>query len=432
LDGAQALYWQCVQRSSEPTLADIRAQVECLSDLNAGAPDRISSNVNVFGARIARNAFMAARGVSRQCTLMHDKLDSFVRSDVVTLRTSDAIVSLGGVAGLESSIREAFSLLRLLLLPNSRLFYGDFQDLASEVASVRDDLLRCALMSSRQARVLSHSLSPASAAVRRVSKCKPNLLVGFESVSLAESNGAVDAGVAFQRGLLMSEIIGAPENAPFVGVKDDLSGWNAKWSADSKGHTAPTQIILSEQLMQKGVLAANTDAESAERSRIFVARLAVHAMVLTEMKQNSAAEWRYLHSATMAVQHGPADLAANSLGLLSYFYSLRGNTVKALEVAEKALTHGDDALSRYLRASLRVDVGLVVSDEQMCEVFEQLQAVEGKLPTKHLEMARVQKLASLGKWGKISAARPVRSCIAAGDVADVLICYLGKLAFEIL
>jgi hypothetical protein len=256
-------------------------------------------------------------------------------------------------------------------------------------------------------------------------------LVGFESVSLAESNSPDDAGVAFQRGLLMSEIISAPANAPFVGVKDDLASWTADWSADEKGYKAPTQIVLSEQLMQEGVLAAKDDAEFAERSRIFASRWAAHAMVLTEMKQNPAAEWRYGHSATMAVLRGPADFASSSLGLLSHFYSLRGNTKKALEVAEKALNHGDDALSTYLRASLRLEVGLVVSDEQMHEVFEQLQAVEGRLPAKHLEIARVERLALLGKWRKISAAR-VSSCIAAGDVADVLICFLSKLAFKVM
>jgi hypothetical protein len=430
--GAQALYWQCVQRPSVPTLADVRAQLECLADLDAETFGRISSNENFPGARIANTAIMAARGVSRQCTLLHEKLDSFVHSDVGPLRTSDAIVSLGGAAGLESSMREAFLLLRLLVPQNSRQLYGDVQVQASDVVSVRDDLVRCALMSARQARVLSHSLSFANVAVRKVSKCKPNLLVGFESVSLAESHDADDPGVAFQRGLLMSEIIGAPANAPFVGAKDDLGGWTADWSADSKGHTTPTQIILSEHLIQTGVLAAKDDAESAQRSRIFASRLAVHAMLLTEMKQNSAAEWRYAHSATMAVRHGPADFASSSLGLLSHFYSLRGNTVKALEVAERALTHGDDSLSTYLRASLRFEAGLVVSDEQMYEVFEHLQAVEGKLPTKHLETARVEKLALIGKLGKISAARQLSSCIAAGDVADVLICFLGKLAFEIL
>eukprot|EP00927_Polykrikos_kofoidii_P042740 TRINITY_DN367_c0_g1_i1.p1 TRINITY_DN367_c0_g1~~TRINITY_DN367_c0_g1_i1.p1 ORF type:complete len:559 (-),score=85.39 TRINITY_DN367_c0_g1_i1:71-1630(-) len=427
--GAQALYWQCVQRPSAPTLVDVRAQLECLADLDAETLGRISSNDNFSGARIANTALMAARGVSRQCTVMHEKLDSFVRSDASSLRTNDAIVSLGGAAGLESSMREAFLLLRLLLSLDSR--YGDVQVQASDVASVRDDLVRCALMSARQARVLSHSLSLASAAVRRVSKCKPNLLVGFESVSLAESNGADDPVVAFQRGLLMSEIIGAPASAPFVGAKDDLRGWTADWSADSKGHATPTQIILSEHLIQKGVLAAKDDAEFAERARLFASRLAVHAMLLTEMKQNSAAEWRYADSASMAVRHGPADFASSSLGLLSHFYSLRGNTKKALEVAEKALNHGDDALSTYLRASLRLEVGLVVSDEQMHEVFEQLQAVEGRLPAKHLEIARVERLALLGKWRKISAAR-VSSCIAAGDVADVLICFLSKLAFKVM
>merc|ERR1719468_1045414 len=81
-------------------------------------------------------------------------------------------------------------------------------------------------------------------------------------------------------------------------------------------------------MMQAGLLSAENDAESAERSRIFASRLAVHAMVLAEMRQNSAAEWRYARSATIATHRGPAEFASSSLGLLSHFYSLQGSTAR--------------------------------------------------------------------------------------------------------
>eukprot|EP00927_Polykrikos_kofoidii_P086178 TRINITY_DN957_c0_g2_i1.p1 TRINITY_DN957_c0_g2~~TRINITY_DN957_c0_g2_i1.p1 ORF type:complete len:548 (-),score=91.60 TRINITY_DN957_c0_g2_i1:56-1699(-) len=432
LDTAQALYRQCVQHAPvgrmTPTFADIRAQLECLADWNADARD-ISSVLNVFGARIAKNALDAARGVSRQCTTVHDKLNSFVRADMAPLRTGDAIVVLGGVAGLETSVREAFLSLRLLLLPKTKDLFGDNPTLSADVASTYDDLIKCALMSARQARLLSHSLPLANVAVRRVNQCKPNLLAGFESISLAESAEVSDPDIAFQRGLLMSEIICSPANTPFVGAKDDIRGWTADWSADSKGHKTPTQIVLSEQMMQAGLLSAKEDAVSAERSRVFASRLAVHAMVLTEMKQHSAAEWRYASSAMIATKRGPAEFASSSLGLLSHFYSLQGSTAEALEVAEKALSYSNDALSAYLHASLRLKVGLVVSDEQMYKVVEQLEAAHGKLPGENLEVERVRTLALLVKWRKISSVGQFSSCVVAGDVADVLTCLLGMFAF---
>jgi len=399
-----------------------------LADSNADASD-ISITLNVFGSRLAKNALDAARGLSRQCTTVHDKLNSFVRSDMVPSRTSDAIVVLGGVAGLETSVREALLSLRLLLLPKTKDFFSDNPALFVEAASTRDDLLKCALMSARQARLLSHSLPLANVAVRRVRQCKPNLLAGFESISLAESAEAVNADIAFQRGLLMSEIISSPADTPFVRAKDDMRGWTVDWSVDSKGHKTPTQIVLSEQMMQAGLLSAENDAESAERSRIFASRLAVHAMVLAEMRQNSAAEWRYARSATIATHRGPAEFASSSLGLLSHFYSLQGSTAKALEVAETALSYSNDSLSVYLRASLRLKVGLVVSNEQMYEVVEQLEAVYGKLPGENLEVERERTLALLAKWRKISSVGQFRSCVAAGDAANVLTCLLGMFAF---
>eukprot|EP00927_Polykrikos_kofoidii_P086177 TRINITY_DN957_c0_g1_i1.p1 TRINITY_DN957_c0_g1~~TRINITY_DN957_c0_g1_i1.p1 ORF type:complete len:550 (-),score=84.81 TRINITY_DN957_c0_g1_i1:86-1735(-) len=433
LGGAQVLYRQCVQEApvigrSVPTSADIRAQLECLADLDAESGEGLSSNGNIVGARIAKNALMAARGVCRQCMLVHDKLSSFVRSDSGTLHAGNTIVSLGGVAGLEGSLRDVFLSLRLLMLPDLKSLRDSVAQ-ASEAVSIRDELLKCALMSARQARLLAHRLSSANLAVRRVNECKPNLLAGFESVSLAESNGVADADVAFHRGLLMSEIICAPAKVPFFGAKDHAGSLSAEWSADSKGHRIPAKISLSEQLMHKGVLSAEGDAESAERSRVYALRLAAHAMHLVEMKQNSAAEWRYEISSSIATERGPAEFASNSLGLLSYFHSLRGNTDKALDIAEKALTYGDDALSAYLRATLRLQVGAVVSDEQMYELLEQLQQVEDRLPAEHLETTRVKTLALLGKWRKISSAGSISSCIAGGDVADVLACILGRVAF---
>eukprot|EP00927_Polykrikos_kofoidii_P086179 TRINITY_DN957_c0_g3_i1.p1 TRINITY_DN957_c0_g3~~TRINITY_DN957_c0_g3_i1.p1 ORF type:complete len:329 (-),score=37.09 TRINITY_DN957_c0_g3_i1:612-1598(-) len=238
LDGAQGLYWQCVQSASAggslPRLADIRAQLECLVDLNGESGDRISGRVNVLGARIAKNALIAARGVSRQCTLLHGRLNYFARSDVASVITSDAIVALGGVPGLESSVRDVLFSLRLLILLNSNARFGDSLAQAAEVASARHDLLMCALMSARQARLLAHSLSPANLAVRKVNLCKPNLLAGFESVSLAESDGVVEAAVTSQRESLLSEITSAPPNAPFVGPQDDAGGWSADWLSFSK------------------------------------------------------------------------------------------------------------------------------------------------------------------------------------------------------
>jgi len=211
-----------------------------------------------------------------------------------------------------------------------------------------------------------------------------------------------------------------------------VKSWGSEsiWAADAGDTHAPSEIVQAEALMLAGEQKSE-DSHRSDRGAARALRLYQHAKMLALKHHDGAAEWRYVAAAELAATHRRQQLAAHALGRLGYFLSLRGRKEEALEASAKALEHGkDDALALYLQASLKRTLGELQTTEQILVAERQLSVVAGKLPSKILEDQRAAAHAELG-WWRLVATEGLQVCLGAWDAAQMLICFLGGLAFQL-
>lgn len=295
----------------------------------------------------------------------------------------------------------------------------------------------CAVQALLHARSLALVLPRNAPPVRKLMQCQSDMLEDFEALVSREAAQAKDSATMFNLGLYYSDIGLSAEQGlsqvPLFGSGAQPSkSWASEslWAADAGDTHAPSEIVQAEALMVAGEEAS----EQLVRSDLGAARalrLYQHAKMLALKHHDSAAEWRYRAAAELAAANRRHQLAAHALGRLGYFLSLRGRTEDALAVSAKALEHGkDDALAQYLQASLKRSMGELQTTQQILEAERQLSVVAGKLPSKILEDQRATSHAELGWWRQV-ATGGLHVCLKAWDAAQMLICLLSGLAFEL-
>jgi hypothetical protein len=331
-------------------------------------------------------------------------------------------VALGGLANFERSAREALvtiEFLNTIVNDQGKFAETDRAMMKSELLSLGTDFHVCLLKTLREARMISHALSPENPAVNQVQQCKPEMLTGLERLTLAAADSYEKPDVTFHGGLLLSEVSTAPPGVPFFEVPSD------EWRADMRGINVPAIMAKGEEMLLGG-LEGSQQAEKAAKAKACTIQLAAHATFLAQLKVNAGAEWRYRASAEVAQKYGHARMASSSFAQLSYFLMLDGQQEQALEAANASLRLGNDALASYLQASLQLNLGTLRSDGQLRETLAQLQAVKGKLPSDELEESRAAMEGNLDWWRERTDSGSIRTCFTFPDAATTLVCILGR------
>lgn len=429
----QCAKWEPAQGSAAP-LPELRAQLEghdsLLATMTGQNEDELGEAAMEALALVdrTRTALGLIVEMSDQCDTMLGKLHSIRRADTASLNPTEAIVALSGLAGFEKHAREALTTLKTLTdILEQRVEAGDWdaEDSMHEIPPIRIKFRGCLLKCVREARAISGSLPMASSVAQRAQQCKPELLVKAEQLAFAEAESEVDPGVTFSAGLLMSEVsVSSAETPLFGAARSDTSDL----VEDAQGMLVPRGISIAEKKLLQGYQ-ASFGPDETERAALRAIRLSQHAKYLMQIGSDSAAEWRYRAGAELAGKHGRDKLASHSLAQLSYFLSNRGQGETALQVANEAMNISSDPLASYLQVTLRTDQGLIRTDQEARAAADQLMAVGGKLPMKHLEDARVATHSNMLVWQEVSESESFGSCFEMGDAAQVLICLAGRVAY---
>jgi hypothetical protein len=428
----QCAKWEPAQGSAAP-LPELRAQLEGHDALVATMSDNDEEVGEVAMEALAlvertRIALGLIVEMSDQCDTMLGKLHSIRHADTASLNPTEAIVALSGLSGFEKHAREALTTLKTLTdILEQRVEAGDWdaEDSMHEVPPIRIKFRGCLLKCVREARAISAALPKASPVTHRAQQCKPELLVKAEQLAFAEAEHEVDPGVIFNAGMLMSEVSVTTGEIPLFGAAQNAG---SDMVEDSQGTFVPRGISDAEQKLLQGYH-ASFGPDETERAALRAIRLSQHAKYLMQIGADSAAEWRYRAGAELAGKHGREKLASHSLAQLSYFLSARGRGEMALEVANEAMNISFDPLASYLQVTLRTDQGLIRTDEEARAAADQLMAVGGRLPMRHLEDTRMATHANFLVWQEVSDTETFSSCLGLGDAAQVLICLAGKFAY---
>lgn len=428
----QCAKWEPAQGVAPP-IQELRAQLEGHDTLVATMADDEDEAAEMAMEGLAlvertRHVLGLIVEMSDQCDTMLGKLHAIRRADTASLNPSEAIVALSGLAGFEKHAREAMSTLKTLTdILETRVEAGDWdaEDSMHEVPPVRIRFRGCLLKCVREARAISVALPQASPATKRAQQCRPDLLVPAEQLAFQEAEKEVDPGVVFSAGLLMSEVSVTVGQTPLFGAPKD----DTEMLEDAQGILVPRGIALGEQKLLQG-FQASFGPDETERAALSAIRLCQHAKFLMQMGADSAAEWRYRAGAELAGKHGRDKLASHSLAQLSYFLSVRGRGETALQVANEAMTIGFDPLASYLQVAMRMDLGVIRTEEETRSAADQLMAVVGKLPMRHLEEQRTATHSNLLAWQEVSETGSFASCFSLGDAAQMLICLASRVAYD--
>lgn len=345
-----------------------------------------------------------------------------------------SLTALRSLKRLEAPFRETLAALAAGLQAEG-CTSEELEDLRSSLGADR----ACALQALQEGRSVALALPRGAPLVRRAMQCRPKMLEDFQALVLAEAAEATDAATIFALGLYYSDVGLAMEQghvrAPlFEAGAQALTSWTSSsetsWAADAGGSHAPTDLVQAEALLLAGEN-ASIGADASDRGATRALRLYQHAKMLALKHHDGAAEWRYRAAAELAATHRRQKLASHALGRLGYFLSLRGRKEEALVVAGEALQHGEeDPLSQYLQASLGRSLGELQTTEQVLDAEKKLGQVAGKLPSKTLEEQRATAHAELG-WWRLVATDGLQVCLRAWDVAQMLICALSGLVFQL-
>eukprot|EP00929_Paragymnodinium_shiwhaense_P008538 TRINITY_DN112500_c0_g1_i1.p1 TRINITY_DN112500_c0_g1~~TRINITY_DN112500_c0_g1_i1.p1 ORF type:complete len:549 (+),score=170.76 TRINITY_DN112500_c0_g1_i1:93-1739(+) len=407
-----------------PPLEEVRAQMKCHAALvKATFSEEAAGGERKALVERARNVMGAIQGISARCSAVHTKLQGMSVGGAGYRQPTDAVVTLGGLANFEGSVREAG--MTLNEAANLLHTYAKTESEATMqlIASTRRQLHSCVFKTAREARRIAHTLPLSNPAIRQVQLCRPDMLGGLERLAVYDFQAELPS--VFFKGLLMSEIATAPKDAPLFGKPEPT---NSEWAADMYGLQAPRGVVFAEQMLLKGFDGLQT-SEVDEASKALIMQLAAHAKLLAQLKQYAAAERRYQNAVEVARTHSHTQMEASALAQLSFFLSMHGDQEQALQAATNALRLGDDALASYLQATLRINLGGELrTDEQVRAAAAQLAGLQGKLPTEELEQARAAAVAKLEVWRKVSEDQSLKSCFGFDDAAQILVCTVGKIA----
>eukprot|EP00929_Paragymnodinium_shiwhaense_P120330 TRINITY_DN92272_c0_g1_i1.p1 TRINITY_DN92272_c0_g1~~TRINITY_DN92272_c0_g1_i1.p1 ORF type:complete len:573 (-),score=135.50 TRINITY_DN92272_c0_g1_i1:72-1718(-) len=410
-----------------PALDELRAQLECHSNYLGTLTDtqEIVQESVTLNER-TRSVLAAVQATSERCEASVNRLQKFRRN--APEKPGDAIVALSGLAGFEAPASEAADALgTVTTVLQKQMDTGDFdaEDIMYEVPPLRIKFRSCLLRAAKDARSVAQSLPRESALTLRAQRCRPDMLVPLDRLAFKEAEGDADPGVIFNAGLLKSEIAVTMTATPFFGKMVPATSLSLE---DARGLLAPSDLVLAEQMFLQG-LKASVGPDETEKAALSAIRLCQHAKFLMDAGADAAAEWRYRAGAELAAKHGRDKLASHTYGQLSYFLNQRGRSDLALDSANEAMSLGSDPLASYLQVTLRMSLGELRSAEQVKEAARQLLSIDGRLPSKALEENRAAAYSNMALWNKVSVTETVESCLALGDVANVLICFLGKVAY---
>lgn len=195
------------------------------------------------------------------------------------------------------------------------------------------------------------------------------------------------------------------------------------WEAGSDG-AAPMEMLRAELLLQ----AAEGAPPELSRSKVAERALRVyhHAKWLAERNHERAAEYRYRLAADLARKARRSVLAAHALSRLGYFLVQWKRSEEALPVLEEAeqFTPTSNPLAQYLRGVLQRSSG---ADAATIRAAEDRLLTAAKLPSEELEAERRVLSQEIAFWRQ--AEKSPRQCVSSTDVAHILICLCGHIAF---
>jgi len=291
-----------------------------------------------------------------------------------------------------------------------------------------------------EARQLVAAVPHSDAYMQQAISCEPRLLGALEELALAEAEQDTDASVLFKSGLYLSELGVASTTLPFfathLGIGDfseaaaPSSGWSSDASMGGTSHKVPAALAKAEALMLKGEEASLDERQRTERGAQRALRLYQHAKSLALMHHDGAAEARYLEAAKVAAANQRQQLAAHALTRLSYFLSLRSQQRRALELSEQALTHWNDPLAQYLKASMQRTLGELRSGVDVAAAEALVSSLTERLPSESLEKERASMHHDLELWRYAAAEGGLGVCFALGDSARFLLCAFCKVIFD--
>lgn len=359
------------------------------------------------------------------------------RSDAILQRCTDIATQLRKIrptAQSSPSVGQtlaAFYALHGLSLPLAETLDGinarpenfrsvDDQD---EMIIARGSILGCMVRALQEVRSLAVSLPRSDKLVRAALRCSPDMLSDLETFVFREAEKDGDSGVLFAQGLYWSEMNVFGHDAPFFTASTE-----PKWVKDEQGLYVQEHIVRSEEYLRRAE-EASTGQQRIDRGAMRALRLYQHAKSLATQHHDAAAEWRYLAASEVAANHDRQKLAAHTLTRLSYFYTLRGNTERALHFAQRALRHEADPLAIYLDGALRRSRGHLRTETEVLKVAESFRSVAGRLPSTGLEQERADAHEELLLLGA-AAQGGVQDCFKLHDAARLLICTFCKLLFR--
>jgi len=421
------------REASSTLLARARELMELLR-VHSTVTDAIWESTQVEWARVSHSVFqLNCKAVTDELQIQSRRGKASGPSPQAPSRSpATLLASLWSLKRLEEPFRETLA----AIAAGAKVSKIDSQEHEALHNAIGADRA-CALQALQHGRSVALALPQKAPVVRRVLQCRPRMLEDFQGLVLDEAAQAKDAATLFGLGLYYSDIGLMAEqgqsHAPLFGTgSQPAMSWSSEpiWEADSGGSHAPAEIVQSEALMLAGE-EASVGPDKSDRGAARALRLYQHAKMLALKHHDSAAEWRYMSSAELAASHRRQQLASHSLSRLGYFLSLRGRKEEALNAAGRALEHNkEDALAQYLQASLKRSLGELQTTEQITVAERQLNVVAGKLPSKTLEDQRAAASAELG-WWRLVATEGLQVCYRAWDAAQMLICFLCGLAFNL-
>lgn len=450
-----------VPASEDADILELHAQLECNGELTKVATSRETSSAALDRARNIVARLRTHSGVTKAilesvqlewARISHGAFQLSCKSvteDLKAARPGKAaagatprtpqtmLASLWSLKKLQGPFKEA---LASLAVATTVIEARALEPSAEQLQEFRQALgatRACAVESVLHGRSMALTLPRGAPLVKKLLQCQPRMLESFEALVTSEAAQAKDSTTMFNLGLYYSDIGLSAEKGhtqvPLFGSGGQpAKGWGSEsvWVADTGSTHAPSEIVQAEALMLAGEEASEASVKS-DLAAARALRLYQHAKMLALKHHDSAAEWRYVAAADLAATNRRQQLAAHALSRLAYFLSLRGRKEEAVEMSAKALEHGkDDALAQFLQASLKRTLGELQTTEQIHVAEKQLSVTAGKLPSKTLEDQREAAHTEFVWWRKV-ATEGMHVCLHAWDAAQMLICFLSGIAYQL-
>lgn len=421
-------------RDVEPTVVQLRRDMRCHRRLIQSSPKRPAP---IIGA--VKKLLPSVEALVVNCGSLTKQMEALqvVRSkvnelspglsaaDPVAVLAQHAITLFQQLRDLHFPFQDAIaaldrSVMTMQAVPSSRT-----SEVLYELENIRTVARECLLKAMREARVLAMVFQHAEPQPQKPLECDSMLLAGVEDFAIVAAKAEEDDNADTHWDLAMYWSIVSVAEGGTPCFRDSLSG--RKSARDERGLFVPGDVVEAETMLRSAE--ENTyDAFRPERAAQRAHRLQEHANFLSWSGNDAASEWRFRAAASLAAEHQQPKLAAHSLGRLGAMLLLRSRQRDALAAADEALSHFEDPLALYLQTSLRLKFGEFPTGASVRTAAKQLQTLAGQLPWEALETERAALESDLALWDAV-AEGDVKKCLWLGDVAKVLICMGGWLAF---